>query len=124
MYKIILAVELECSINRTPSPPKRWALSGHWLKGGNVGFKTTTSTRIRRGWQTRSMKTIVCSVSSLANKEQAKRLRNEETDLIVLQSSGPFNDHRSTLVPPTFLALVFPRPARSYLDIDYCMGHA
>ena len=55
MYKIILAVELECSINRTPSPPKRWALSGHWLKGGNVGFKKLL---------------LVLESAELANEEQ------------------------------------------------------
>ena len=73
MYKIILAVELECSINRTPSPPKRWALSGHWLKGGNVGFKKLL---------------LVLESAELANEEQ-------ENDCVVDCVVGLFVEERN-----------------------------
>ena len=72
MYKIILAVELECSINRTPSPPQRWALSGHWLKGGNVGFKKLL---------------LVLESAELANEEQ-------ENDCVVDCVVGLFVEER------------------------------
>ena len=68
----------------TLSPSERWALSGHWLKGGYVGFNSTRDLlRYRVGKRGRKND---CVVALFFNQ------RIEGKRVIVLLSSGPFND--------------------------------